>query len=156
MKNLVTLLLLSVAAIAASAPVVRVDNTENAYLINADGSETNLGAVFDVIGNHAGNAELISAVQKGAREAVVKLKAEAAVSIKAAQDTAATQITAAQRASTDAIAANVAELTAAKKAVEDAVRELAALRAELAAAQAELAALRAAAASTPVPQSPPN
>ena len=52
MKNLIAFFLLTVAALAASAPVVRVDNLGNAYLVNADGSETNLGTPYDAMANN--------------------------------------------------------------------------------------------------------
>lgn len=156
MKNLIAFLLLTVAALAASAPVVRVDNLGNAYLVNADGSETNLGTPYDAMANNPG---LASAIQTGAVAALAKFKAESAAAVKAAQDAAAAQVLAKEAEKVAAIAAaeasRAAAVTAADKARDDAIAAHAAAKvAEIVVLRARVAELEAAAAtssSSPIP-----
>lgn len=157
MKKLFTFALcaISLAAIAADAPTIRVNDLGNVYRVNEDGTETNLGAPYDAITN---NPALGSAIQQAAQVRLAQFKADSAATVKAATDSAAAQvatkevekqaaITAAQAASAAAIEANAAALstaqaTAATKTTEaaTAITALEARTAELAAANATLAA----------------
>lgn len=153
MKNLLTIALcaLSFAAFAAEAPTVRVDNLGNAYRINADGSETNLGAPFDAMANHlAANPALGSAIQQAANVALANFKADTAAQIAAKEAEKQTAIAAAEQARDAAIAANASALASAQEAAatvpaKDA--EIAAKTATIAEKEAALSAAQAALAS---------
>lgn len=164
MKNLLALLTLGGALIAAEAPQThRVDNLGNCYRLNPDGSEINLGQPADAIANNPGEA---SGIQRAALKLLADFQAKLAADTKAAQDAAAAQgkaaedaasarakaaednaaaqIAAAQKASADAIAANAAELDTAKRSAEAATYASVSLGGKVALLESKVSELEAA------------
>ncbi len=130
MKYLLAFIALTVAAIAASAPVVTIDLYGNVFL---DGENTN-----QQIGDFARNNPALAPQVDGAvRDAAIAARARIAADIKAATDAAAAQVAAKEAEKAAAIAAKDAEL--------------ATLRARVSALEAELAAEKAKASPAPAP-----
>ncbi|MBI5768765.1 MAG: hypothetical protein HZA93_13285 [Verrucomicrobia bacterium] len=136
MKKLTAFILLSCAALVA-APTYRVDNLGNCYEIAEDGTETNLGKPIDAMAN---NPQKAPGIQKAAEKLLADFKASTAAQIKTAQDAAAKQVADATLAAEKAIAANAAELAAAKSTVAMQTQQAATKDAAIAERDARLAA----------------
>lgn len=133
MKHVLAFLAFTVAAFAASAPVVTVDLYGNVFL---NGENTN-----QQLADFArGNPDLAPQVDGAVRDLVLAARARIAADVKVAQDAAAAQIAAKDTEKAAAISA-VESARDSALAAKDA--ELATLRARVAALETELAAEKA-------------